>query len=346
MGAVMGYADRRSVRAGERIEFKVSCDVGANYRAAIVRLHSPQAYPPPLSPAFRVAAMNSAVDGNYPARAQEIPIGSYGLVAADPAFAALGAFTLAATIWPTLPGSGEQILLGTWSPETGTGVALILDAQGQPALVVGHGGGRERSVIALPVRLQAQRWMFLAASVDPASRRVVLVAIPATRHAFDSGEATQRVAALDTQPAHASGSFLIAAALSGADGKRRRTVLHFNGKIERPVLIAGALDVSDLTALAAAGPGRPAHPAALGDWDFAQAIDSDRLVDLSSAHRDGVAVNLPTRAVMGSAWTGERHDWRAVPGEYAAIHFHDDDLADACWDTDFTHTIPREWPSG
>ncbi len=346
MGAVMGYADRRSVRAGERIGFKVSCDVGANYSAEIVRLHSPQAYPPPMSPPFRVSAMNSAVDGSYPSRAQHIPIGSYGLVAADRAFATLGAFTLAATIWPTLPKDGEQIVLGTWSPATGNGIALSLDTQGRPCLIVGHGTGRERSVINLPVTLSAQRWMFIAASFDPASRRVVLVAIPADRHAFDSGLAAQRIASLEAPPVHVAAPLVIAAAITSTTGAKRRTALHFNGKIERPVLLAAALDVAALTALAVAGPGRQVHPAALGEWDFSQAIDSDRLVDLSPAHRQGIAINLPTRAVMGSAWTGERHDWRAVPGEYAAIHFHDDDLADAAWDTDFTLAIPRDWPSG
>ena len=32
--------------------------------------------------------------------------------------------------------------------------------------------------------------------------------------------------------------------------------------------------------------------------------------------------------------------------EYGAIHFHDDDLDDAGWETDFTFTIPDSLPSG
>ncbi len=40
MIAVMGYADRRSVRVGERIAFKVSCDSAPRYKATIVRLLS------------------------------------------------------------------------------------------------------------------------------------------------------------------------------------------------------------------------------------------------------------------------------------------------------------------
>jgi N,N-dimethylformamidase len=57
-------------------------------------------------------------------------------------------------------------------------------------------------------------------------------------------------------------------------------------------------------------------------------------------------VNLPLRAMTGVSWTGAWHDWRAQPAHYAAIHFHDDDLADCGWETDFTYTVPRDLPSG
>src|SRR6185437_7410932 len=40
----------------------------------------------------------------------------------------------------------------------------------------------------------------------------------------------------------------------------------------------------------------------------------------------GRLVNLPTRAVVGASWTGAEHCWRHAPAEYAAIHFHADDL--------------------
>ena len=38
--------------------------------------------------------------------------------------------------------------------------------------------------------------------------------------------------------------------------------------------------------------------------------------------------------------------WRHAPREYAAIHFHDDDLHDAGWATDFDFTVPADLPSG
>ena len=60
----------------------------------------------------------------------------------------------------------------------------------------------------------------------------------------------------------------------------------------------------------------------------------------------GTLVNLPTRAVVGATWTGAEHCWRHAPAEYAAIHFHADDLGDCGWQPDFTWTVPDDLPSG
>ena len=346
MQAVMGYADRRSLRAGERIAFKVSCEGAATYTASIRRLMSPQAYPPPASPPFRALPVDSAADGTYPARVQEIPAGSYAIVPAGDAFAGLADFTLAAAIWPTLPGDGEQVVLGTWSPETGCGVALILDGEGRPALVLGRGAGTPRVVVELPHRLRARRWVWVAAAYDAARGTAVLVASPLERHQFDAGDTVSARSSGIAAPVHGDGPLTMAAAADGMSQGKRRTRLHFNGKIERPAVIAAALDPEACAELAAAGPCRPAHLRAVAEWDFSREQSGDRAVDMGPNGLHATLVNLPTRATIGSAWTGERHDWRAVPGEYAAIHFHDDDLADAGWDTDFVLDVPADWPSG
>ncbi len=117
---------------------------------------------------------------------------------------------------------------------------------------------------------------------------------------------------------------------------------HFNGKVERPYIVG-------------AGPGGagtppPREPVAaapvVADWDFSREIPSQRVVDAGPNGWHGVLVNLPTRAMKGSTWTGEEHCWRHSPEHYGAIHFHDDDLHDCGWDTDFTYTIPEDLPSG
>ena len=44
--------------------------------------------------------------------------------------------------------------------------------------------------------------------------------------------------------------------------------------------------------------------------------------------------------------TGTEQSFTHAPEEYATIHFHDDDLADANWETDFTWTVPADLDSG
>ncbi len=56
--------------------------------------------------------------------------------------------------------------------------------------------------------------------------------------------------------------------------------------------------------------------------------------------------NFPTRAVTSSKWDGTEMNWQYKPEHYSAIHFHDDDIYDFEWDTDFKFKIPINMPSG
>jgi N,N-dimethylformamidase len=60
----------------------------------------------------------------------------------------------------------------------------------------------------------------------------------------------------------------------------------------------------------------------------------------------GTLLNMPLRAVRGPDWDGTAQDWKVRPDHYDAIHFHDDDLSDCRWSTDFTWTVPAGLPSG
>ncbi len=97
----------------------------------------------------------------------------------------------------------------------------------------------------------------------------------------------------------------------------------FDGRIEDPALL---------------GP----DGAAVASWDFSAGIGTDAV----DGTHPGRLVNLPTRGVCGSRWTGAEMDWKHAPREYAAIHFHSDDLYDAGWQTDFAAVIPSGLKSG
>ena len=89
----------------------------------------------------------------------------------------------------------------------------------------------------------------------------------------------------------------------------------------------------------------------MGDWDGAAAITVDGVVgrlvhDVSGRDHHALVVNGPTRAVTGVRWDSTVHDYRWAPDQYAAIHFHDDDLASADWHTTIDLEVAGDTPSG
>jgi hypothetical protein len=113
-----------------------------------------------------------------------------------------------------------------------------------------------------------------------------------------------------------------------SDGKQRATDF-YNGRI-------------DTLTLKTCGQA----PVTLARYDFAREMESDGIMDASGHGRHGLLFNAPTRAVRGHDWDGSECDWTKAKSGYGAIHFHDDDLDDAGWDTDFTITIPPTARSG
>ena len=51
-------------------------------------------------------------------------------------------------------------------------------------------------------------------------------------------------------------------------------------------------------------------------------------------------------AVTGRRWSGDVHDWRAAPDQYAAMHFHADAVDDLGWEPTLDVALPDELESG
>ncbi len=144
----------------------------------------------------------------------------------------------------------------------------------------------------------------------------VVVACDGAALVFRAGE-TEVTAAAPTGFAHDAELWFADAPEGGAV---------FNGKIARPKLFSDG--------------------AAIADWDFAGDMGSVTVPDRGALGMHGTLVNMPLRAVKGPDWDGSAQDWKVRPDHYDAIHFHDDDLSDCRWSTDFTWTVPDDLPSG
>ncbi|WP_043364061.1 N,N-dimethylformamidase beta subunit family domain-containing protein [Belnapia sp. F-4-1] len=277
------------------------------YRADLVRIR--HADPNPAGPGMKLIPVPAAWAGEYPARMQAVALGSHGVVEGE---LGLGReFTLLLRLQPWLPG-GVPVAV-----EVGGHVLrLALGAEGLRAEADGVG-------CAVPPPLP-RRWYEVSVRVGGGRLRLEQRALLPIAGRGDEG-----VAEVALAEAEWSG----AARIAFGHG--------YDGRVEDPVLLDG---------MAPAELGRPEGLLAEGRvrawWDFSRDMEAEAIKDRGPGGLHGRLVNLPSRAMRGSRWSGAEHCWRHAPREYAAIHFHTDDLADCGWETAFEIRIPEGLASG
>jgi N,N-dimethylformamidase len=315
--AVTGYLDRFSHRPGEAFGVHVSLRDGGSYRVRLQRVVS--ADPNPAGPGMRLDDLSRVLDRTVPGRRQPIRLGSCGVVSAGPV-----RDTRSPCTWTVLLWSGALDAEGTVMSEQ--------DAQSRIALRVSHAGvGAELAWPTGTLRLETKTplkprcWYRVWLTADPAGGRV------AVGHcALEKGAPASAISGVDNLLLPSGGPVLFAA--ENAEAPQR----HFTGKLEAPAIFAGWHDD---------WPNGPSAPV-LAAWDFSDGIGGQAISDTGPQRRHGRLINLPTRGVVGAHWSGREMCWRHAPRDFAAIHFHEDDLADCDWQPDFTWTVPDDLPSG
>jgi N,N-dimethylformamidase len=337
---ILGYGDRFGVRGGEAIAFKVGT-TASSYQAEIVRFDRAFSAPDPE----RDTIVPSAIAGDYPGRDQKIPIGSYVVVPEAGAVRLDRGLTIQAWISPgVLERPWTQGCLARWDETTETGFGLGVDPGGRLILWLGDGkGGRSELIGESP--LAAHRWYFVAATYDAGSGRARLDWTKLRRSWLP--EESSAVTGNAGPGAVGNGSLLIGAAYLELDGSGKPAPRGcFNGKIDRPRLWDRALGDAEIETLRSGGDPRAIADGLVAAWDFARDITTRQVTDTSPHGRHGRAVNAPARAMIGANWDGSEVDFRLAPDHYGAIAFHEDDLEDADWETDFVFAVPVDVRSG
>jgi N,N-dimethylformamidase len=314
MHALTGYADRWSVRQGDEIRFMISSAGGRDFALRFVRHLC--ADPNPAGPGYSEVPMPTALDGAQRGMQQPAWLGSFGHVASLPVDLQ-GGVRLSATVWPTTPGTGRQ------------GLVALRVGGWRFALGIGPGGGAMAEATSVdgvvvhaevPRRLLQRRWYDVQATLD-FDGGMTVTQVPHV----PLGDAGEARAPATRPPAGAPEVFLAALTPEGdapASG-------HYNGKLERPSIH------------------RPTPSnATLAAWDFSIGIGTQLATDTGPHGAHARLVNLPTRAMTGSNWTGAVHDWKSAPDQYGAIHFHDDDQGPLGWVESMCLAVPADWPSG
>jgi N,N-dimethylformamidase len=189
------------------------------------------------------------------------------------------------------------------------GLTLCLDEAGAAAIRCGD------TTVSSNVPLKLRNWYRLEALYDGGTLAIRQTPMRS------SGASTENSRANVARADHLGGLVSIAARLS--DGV---PCDHFNGKIEAPAIYTGG----DLVAA----------------WDFSRDIPTTIARDTGPQGLDARLINFPARGMTGSTWDGSEMCWRHAPDQYAAVHFHEDDVYDFGWETDFSFTVPQGMPSG
>lgn len=325
-----GYANRLSVRPGETIEFKVSSRSSTPYSARIVRVIS--ADPNPAGPGMREEPIAAEIEKSYPSRDQPVHLGSFARIEANRDLGASGQLTFVATIWPTMPGAGRrQGIVSAYDPNVRLGFALAIGEDGSAEALLG--ATRVKTRIACARRTWYRVW----ASYDRHSGVLRVGQVALTKGRPREAPTTAEVSVEAGAALPPAGMPWLVGALGGAPVRG-----HFNGKIEQPMILEAVLPAEQIEA-AASGEERERLVAA---WDFAREMSSIRILDAGPHGYHGMLVNLPARAMTGAKWSGREMCFRHAPDEYGAIHFHEDDLYDCGWQTDFAWQVPEHTRPG
>ncbi|WP_082143771.1 N,N-dimethylformamidase beta subunit family domain-containing protein [Nitratireductor soli] len=333
---ILAYADRLGVKPGDTIAFKVSTPGIANYRADIVRLHAPARAAG--EEGFRENMVQGL--GAFVGRVQPLRLGSFARL--PDTLRIPMSLTLQALVWPTL-NRDAAALIGNWSQSERTGIALIVDAAGSLALRIGDGADQEE--ISTGVSLPPRQWSRVSASFDAAGGTVHLLQEPIGAHGFSAARpvAVSRRTKLRPRLPHRPG---LIAAWHADDAHGAAHGGHFNGKIEAPAILGAAVTAEALSALPMASETLATLPDIAAAWDFSLEMHTGAVIDRGPAGCHARLVNQPTRAMTGHLWDGTVRDWTQAPAHYGAIHFHDDDIDDAGWQTDIEVTVGDDWQSG
>ncbi|KAL1878111.1 hypothetical protein VTK73DRAFT_8072 [Phialemonium thermophilum] len=327
---ITGYVDPWVVSPGETADVKIS-STRPNLKYQTVRLL--QGLDTPHAPAPAKEVLEKGPKGDLKGRFQSSYPGSYGRVDAwtnAPVLGRAEGLEIELYVQPwMLDAQYPQAILSTLDPKKAAGVAILLDTHNNLVFWIGTSSGVETVKLSFPVR--QQRWFHLRLTVRGRTVNVDVTHLPADNEIAPSP--TTLTTSLKSSAKLESGSALLfAASLAAApDTASHRAVHFFNGRLDAPVFRALARATWEIA-----------------KYDFSVGIDTDEIFDVSGSGLNGILVNAPTRAVRGHDYDHKLIGipWKDAKYGFGAIHFHDDDLDDAAWATDFQITVPEDARSG
>ncbi|KAL2826169.1 hypothetical protein BJY01DRAFT_262393 [Aspergillus pseudoustus] len=323
---ITGYVEPWIASPGGNIDVKVSStETDLQYR--VVRLiHGPQ------GENFDGMIQETVADisrGNFTGRYQVASPGSYAVIPQRDYGIRQDGVYVAVSFQAHLveEATHVQTIMSTLDVPSKSGFAAVLTEQGYAELWVGTGS----SIQVVPTNFKPvmKEWTALNFTIQADSVSFELTPIPSFSQKVEA-PVTGSVKLAENAKVQGTCVLTFAASYAESTNKKcEKPVNFFNGRIGGPELRSSS-----------------SEGVVLAKWDFALAMTTETIVDISKNGAEGHLVQAPTRAVSGPDWSGAESDWTKTNKGYDAIHFHEDDLDDAGWETDLSLSLPSTLRSG
>jgi len=318
---IQAYFEEWSRQPGDKVRMAIST-VHPTIEATLERVTSGPG--DPADPATSTEPRHDVLATSIPGRTQTTAVGSYAELPLSlqglSAPAAVHLWFFATT--PTL--QRRQVILGIGH----AGQVVLEIADGELALLGPLGRFKVLEAV------QAQTWYSVCIQFDGANAAVDLAPVAGFTPENRRRQASGIVGTPDW-------SMLRVATGTVSDGGSPEQA--FNGKVENPSLFSHALSEGQCNDLHSHN---PVFADKLLAWDFSQDMASLHVVETVRGDRSGRIFNGGDRAVTGHSWTGKSDSFIQAPSQYAAIHFHDDDMLEAGWEYDLEFFLPEDLRSG
>ncbi len=319
---IIGYSNKLSARPGETIDFKVSCSIPGTYEASLVRIRCADANP--KGPGIKEELLNASFAGSYPTNFKNVNAGSHAIINDPQKLKNCSEITILANVWPTLKSKKNQTII-SWVDESFTHGCLAIDPSGRVFAQLGN------TTILNLTPISLHKWYHVWVSIDLKKQY-------ASCGWCSISERIKKIHTVKDNIHLNSTSKVMFKKIIIAASYDKKPHSYFNGKIEDPCIY----NISSFDNQ------RPnlAKNKCIANWDFSQEISSTNIIDHGPYKLNGTLINFPARAMTGSNWNGSSMDWQYKSDQYGAIHFHEDDLYDCEWETDFSYKIPKNLKSG
>lgn len=322
---ILGYADKFSLRPGETISVKVSCVDIKTYNTKLIKII--QGDINPQGPGYKEEILSNDLGGPFKARHQAIPIGSYGIVQHKKIFSTLTKLSISVYIFPTLlKNNKKQVIFSKKDKSRNLGLELYINHKDQIQFSI-----NDLNII-ISEKLKEKNWYYITANYDPTNGAISISSKLLNLLKPDNKlELKSKIIKKDLNFNQNKSNLIIGANLNDNISSN-----FFNGKIDSLQIFNRVVDLNI----------QKIFKNYFAKWNFSKNISTDKIFDDSKNKLHGKLINHPARGVTGYKWKEKFQNWNIDSSHHSSIHFHQDDLTDCKWKTDFKFKIPYNFKSG